>query len=423
MPYPTIRVEAAFTVGGAFGTALVLDSATTGKLDTGTLSAEVWTDITAYANSFSVRRGATRAEGPILRFEAGTCSISLDNADRRFDPTNLSGPYVSAGRTQVTPMRAVRIVATYNGTDYPIFKGYADAWDISYDEPAMSTCVLTATDATKVLSDVDRVALGSPVGAGELSGARVNRVLDSVSWPMGADFRVIAAGDSTLQGTTLDRSAWEELVKAQDSEIGQVYLDAAGRVVFRNRHANMEDERSSTVQGAFGDGAGELPFEDAAISYDDDGLANVVRIANVGGTQQTAEDVASQREYLTHTHERTDLILQTDSEAADYAAFVLYQSKEPELRFTSLSILPHDDPDSLFPQALGRDFGDRVRLTRQPPGGGTVTRDAFVVGVNHEVSGVGQWRTTWALQSATRWAFVTLDHSSLGVLDSNALAY
>lgn len=423
MAYPTIRVEAAFTVGGAFGTALVLDNATTGKLDTGTLSAEVWTDITAYATAFSTRRGASRAEGPIIRFEAGTCSVTLDNADRRFDPTNLSGPYVSAGKTQVTPMRAVRIVATYNGTEYPIFRGYADSWDISYDEPAMSTCVLTATDATKVLSDVDRVALGSAVGAGELSGTRVNRVLDSVSWPMGTDFRVIAAGDSALQGTTLDRSAWEEIVKVQDSEIGQAYIDAAGRVVFRNRHANMEDARSATVQGAFGDGVGELPFDDAQIVYDDDGLANLVRIANVGGTQQTAEDVASQREYLTHGHERTDLILQTDAEAANYAAFILYQSKEPELRFTSLSINPRDDDDALFPQVLGRDFGDRVRLTRRPPGGGTVTRDSFIVGVTHEVSGPNQWRTTWALQSATRWAFVTLDDSSLGTLDNNAIAF
>jgi hypothetical protein len=115
--------------------------------------------------------------------------------------------------------------------------------------------------------------------------------------------------------------------------------------------------------------------------------------------------------------------LQTNAEAADYAAFILHQSKEPELRFSSLSLLPHDDPDALFPQVLGRDFGDRVRLTRRPPGGGTVTRDAFVVGVNHEVSGPNQWRTTWALQSATRWAFVTLDDASLGVLNSNALAF
>lgn len=423
MTYPTITVEAAFTVGGAFGTALILDSATKGLLNTGTLSAEVWTDITAYARGFTVRRGATRAEGPVLRYEAGTCQITLDNSDRRFDPTNLSGPYVSAGVSQVTPMRAVRITATHGGTTYPVFRGYADAWDISYDEPSYSTCMLSATDATKVLSNYDRVALGTPVGAGEMSGARVSRILDSVSWPQGAEYRTISVGDSTLQGTTLDRSAWEELLKVQDSEIGQVYVDAAGRVVFRNRHALMEDTRSATVQGAFGDDAGELPFVEADLAYDDTTLANVVRIANVGGTQQTAEDVTSQQQYLIHTHERTDLLLQTDLEAADYAAFVLYQAKDPELRFTNLSINARDDDDALFPQVLGRDFGDRISLTRDPPGGGTVTRAAFVVGVSHDVPGPNEWRTTWALMSATKWLFLTLNHTSNGVLNSAALAY
>ena len=444
MAYPTIRVEAAFTVGGAFGTALVLDNATTGKLDTGTLSAEVWTDITAYATAFSTRRGASRAEGPILRFEAGTCSVTLDNADRRFDPTNLSGPYVSAGKTQVTPMRSVRILATYNGTEYPIFRGYADSWDISYDEPAMSTCVLTATDATKVLSNVDRAALATAVGEGESSGERIHRVLDSASWPLGPDFRAIDPGKSTLQSTTMDRSAWEEMLKVQDSEIGAVFVDGAGRVVFRNRHANLESVLSTTVQGNFGDGLGlgawilgtgvlgsialgvstiESPFEDAVIVYDDDGLANVVRIANVGGNQQVAEDVGSQRDYLIHTYERTDLILQTDTEAATYAAFVLFAASEPELRFTSLSVMPHDDPDALFPQVLGREFGDRVRLTRRPPpGGDLVSRDSFIVGVTHEVSGPNQWRTTWALQSATKVGgpFLTLDNAASGVLDSTS---
>jgi len=421
--YPTITVEAAFTVGGSFGTALVLDSATKGILDTNTLSAEVWTDITAYARAFSVRRGASRAEGPVLRFEAGTAQVTLDNSDRRFDPTNLSGPYVSAGVTQVTPMRAVRITATWDGTVYPVFRGYADAWDISYDEPAVSTCVLSATDATKVLSNYDRVALGSGVGAGENSGARVNRVLDSVSWPVGDEYRSVAVGDSMLQATTLDRSAWEELLKVQDSEIGHVFVDAAGRVVFRNRHALMEDPRSANVQGVFGDDAGEMPFVDADLSYDDTTLNNVVRIANVGGTQQTAEDVASQQQYLVHTYDRTDLILQSDEEASDYASFILYQTKDPELRFTDLSVTPHDDPGALFPQVLGRDFGDRISLTRDPPGGGSVTREAFVVGVSHEVGGPNEWRTTWALMSATKWSFMTFDNSTLGVLDANALAY
>jgi len=421
--YPQITVEAAFTVGGAFGTALILDSATKGLLNTGTLSAEVWTDITAYARGFTVRRGATRAEGPVLRFEAGTASITLDNSDRRFDPTNLAGPYVSAGVTQVTPMRAVRITATYNGTTYPVFRGYADSWDISYDEPSYSTCVLTATDATKVLSNYDRVALGTPVGAGEDSGARVDRVLDSVSWPVGSEYRDVAVGDSTLQGTTMDRSAWEELLKVQDSEIGSVYVDAAGRVVFRNRHSLMESTRSATVQGAFGDDVGQLPFVSADTVYDDTTLNNVVRVSNVGGTQQTAEDTSSQQQYLIHTFDRTDLILQTDTEAADYAAFILHQTREPELRVTSLVVDPHDDPDDLFPQVLGRDFGDRISLTREPPGGGTLSREVFVIGVSHDIPGPNAWRTTWSLMSATKWSFLTLDNSSLGVLDENALAY
>lgn len=417
--YPTIRVEAAFTV--ATSDALILDDPAKAVLDTATLSNEVWTDITAYANGFTVRRGASRAEGPILRFEAATLSMTLDNADRRFDPTNTDGPYVSAGISQVTPMRQVRVLADYAGTSYPVFTGYADSWDISYDEPAMSTCVLTATDATKVLSDFDRVALGSPVGAGELSGARLHRILNSVSWPTGQ--RDIDAGDSALQGTTLDRSAWEELVKVQDSEIGQVFIDARGYVVFRERSANMVDARSTTVQAAFGDGAGELPFVDHTIQYDDDGLANVVRIANAGGTQQTAQDASSQQQYLTHTHERTDLILQTDAEAADYASFILHQSKDPELRFAELTVSGHDH-DSLFGHMLGREFGDLITLTRRPPGGGPVTtRRCFIVGVTHAVPGPGEWRTTWALQSATKWAFLTLDNSALGALDQNALAY
>lgn len=419
MAYPTIRVEAAFTVGTT--TAFVLNDAVKGVLNTATLSNEVWTDITAYANSFSVRRGASRAEGPILRFEASSLTLSLDNADRRFDPTNTAGPYVAAGISQVTPMRQVRIIADYAGISYPVFTGYADSWDISYDEPAMSTCVLTATDATKVLSDFDRVALGTAVGEGELSGARVHRILDSVSWPIGQ--RDIDSGDSALQATTMDRTGWEELIKVQDSEIGQVFIDARGYVVFRERSANMTDPRSTTVQAAFGDAVGELPFVDHTIQYDDSGLVNVVRIANTGGTQQTAQDTLSQQQYLTHVHERTDLLLQTDTEAADYAAFILHQSKEPELRFTQLSVAGHDH-DALFTHMLGREFGDLITLTRRPPGGGPVTtRRCFIVGVMHDVAGPGEWKTTWALQSATKWEFMTLNDSRLGVLGNYALAY
>lgn len=421
MAYPTIRIEAAFVVNTT--SSFVLGDATKGVLDTAVLSDETWTDITAYANDFNVRRGASRAEGPVIRFEAGQMSVKLDNADRRFDPTNSASPYWStpAGKSQVEPMRPVRVTADFQGASFPIFSGYADEWAISYEGPSMSYCELTATDATKVLSDFDRVALSTAVGDGELSGARVHRVLDSVNWPVGQ--RDIDAGRSPLQGTTMDRSGWEELLRVQDSEIGQVFVDARGYVVFRDRYANLNDPGSVTVQAAFGDAAGELPFVDHDIVNDHDSLANVVRVAVVGGAQQTAEDTVSRQQYLTHTFERTDLILMGDDDAADYAAFVLTMSKDPELRFNNLRVQGGDD-DALWAHMLGREFGDLITLTRRPPGGGpAVTRECYIIGVQHEVPGPNEWRTTWALQTATRWSFLTLDDATLGVLGSNALAF
>lgn len=421
MGFPTVRVEAAFVVDST--SSFVLDDPVKGVLGTAPLSDEVWTDITAYANEFNSRRGASRAEGPVIRFEAGTLSVTLDNADRRFDPTNSASPYWSAGagRSQVEPMRPVRVIADYQGASYPVFSGYADEWAISYEEPSMSFCVLTATDATKVLSDFDRVALTSEVGAGELSGARIHRVLDSVSWPVG--LRDIDAGRSPLQGTTMDRSGWEELLAVQDSEIGQVFVDARGYVVFRDRYANFNDAKSTTVQAKFGDGAGELPFVDHDIINDHASLFNVVRIANKGGAQQTAEDTLSRQLYLTHTFERTDLMLLTDDDAADYAAFVLTMNKDPELRFNNLKIQGNDD-DALWPYLLGLEFGDLITLTRRPPGGGpVVTRECYIIGVTHDVAGPGEWRTTWALQTATRWSFLTLDDATKGTLTTNTLAF
>lgn len=422
MAFPTVRIEAAFTVDGAFGTALVLDNPTTGVLNTATLSEEVWTDITAYAQSVDVRRGASRAESPILRFEAGVMTITLDNSDRRFDPSNTAGPYVTLGGiSQVTPMRQVRVLADYMGLTYPIFTGYADSWDISYDEPSVSWCVLTATDATKVLTSNDRAAVSTAVGEGEYAGQRVHRILNSAGWSPG--LRDVDAGKSTLQATTLDGSAWDELQKVQDAEIGHVYVDGWGYVVFRDRLANMTDVGSTTVQAAFGDGVGELPFVDHTIEYDDQGLVNVARAAIAGGIMQSAEDVASQAQYLTHTFERSDLLLQTDTDAANYAAFILYQSKDPELRFTQLTVAGNDD-EALWPHMLGRQFGDLITLTRRPPGGGPVTtRRCFIVGVTHSIPGPNEWRTTWTLQSATKWTFLTLDDATLGVLGSNAMAY
>lgn len=418
---PTVLVGVAFGAGASTSTYLHLGDPARGLLGTGTLATtDVFEDLTGFWQALSTKRGSSRVDSPILRYEAGTSTCRLNNSDRRFDPTNLAGPYVSLGATQVTPMRAVRYQATWAGVTYDLWRGYADSWDIDYAPPNYSSCVLAATDGFKVLSQYERAA-GAGVGAGEDTGARVGRILDGVGWS--ATDRIVAVGDSTVQATTLAGDALSELQLTAESEIGDLYVDGGGRVVFRNRHALLEDSRSTTSQATFGDGGGsELPYTDVELVYDEATLANLVRATRVGGAAQTVQDATSQALYLTRPYERSDLILQTDADAADWARYVLYQSKDPELRFSQLRVNPLRDPASLFPQVLGRDIGDRITIIRRPPGGGTITREVYIRGVQHDIT-PSTWMTTWTLQSASKFAFLILGDPELGLLGSNALAY
>jgi hypothetical protein len=397
MSLPTVTIEVQFTAG-------------------------VWTNVTAWGKrGITMERGSKRIQSPIIRYEAGTATFHLNNTDRRFDPTNTSGPYVSGGRSQVTPMRPIRIRALWNSTTYEVFRGFVDVWDVSWVADVYSEVTVRATDGFKVLRNRRRPAV-TPVGAGENTGARVTRILDSAGWP-GGD-RVIATGNSTLQATDLEGDALSELQAAAESEIGELYMDAAGRVVFRNRHAMLTEARSNTVQATFGATVGEFTPAQARIATDDATLWNEIRAQREGGAEQLLGDAASQAEFLARTYQASNLVLDSDTGVGGYAGWILYISKDPEVRFDAIQIHAHADPVTLFPQVLGREIGDRIKIVRRPPGGGApIEREVFIRGISHSTS-PGQWMTTWNLQSATKYgSFLVLDNPILGKLNANALTY
>lgn len=365
----------------------------------------------------STKRGANRTQQPIQRYEAGTGEVALINHDREFDPTHLTGPHVSGGQTQILPMRPIRIRATWNSVTYGLMRGYVDAWNLDWNGPNWSEVIVPFTDGFKVLASYNRVGLETPVGEGELSGARINRILDSADWPAG--LRSIATGNSPMQGTTLANNALTECHLVSDSEVGEFYINGDGNAVFRNRHAIFLDSRSNTPQATFGDAGSELKYKNngLSLSYDHTTLANLVTAARTNSEQQTASSSTSIDEYLVQSFNRTDLLLQTDGEVLSFAQWVLFTSKDPELRFTAMVVNPLRDPTNLFPQVLGREVGDRIRILRRPPGGGsTITRDVFIRGIQHNIT-PGTWLTTWTLQSATDYGdFFTLNDAILGTL-------
>ena len=423
IPGLTILPEVAFsTVAGGLGY-LVLDDATLGKLDTGRLGTEVYADVATWFKGGAVNRGVSRFDGIYGRAEAGTLQITLDNTDRRFDPTNLDGPYVAAGASQVKAGRSIRLRAVWASVTYDLFRGFVDEPRLTYIQRGPATTTLTATDGTAAVANYDQNG-GATVGTGEDTGARINRILDNMGWP--AVERNIAVGRTTVQGTDLSANAWAEIVLTSDTELGEVYFDVDGKLTFRNRDALSTEARSNTSQATFGDADDgvELGFTDVELVADLNQTRNVVRAGRVGGVQQIVEDASSIAEYRRRTWQRSDLLHQTDAEVADYAAYVLALLKDNEVRIATLTVDPLADPDRLFPQVLGRKLGDRVTVKFTPPGGGTrISREVFIRGIDHAI-GLDTWQTTFALQDATnKFQFFVLDHATLGRLDHNALAY
>jgi hypothetical protein len=413
---------------------LILDDAVNGKLDTGTLGgAPAWADISSYVKGFTISRPSTRLAGPLWQWQQATASILLDNSDGRFDVDNLSGPYTSGGVTQLTAMVPVRVRANFSAA-YPLFSGFADGWlpaQVTY-EGGYAELTLPATDGLKVLAGIT-IPAGGPAGAGEDTGARITRILNSAMWYTGTGYRDIDTGNSALQATSYGDTALNLMQIAVDSEIGQLYADGAGRVVFRARRSLLTDTRSATVQAVFGDSPGtshtagtELACAAIGRASDDTIIANDIQATRLAGTLQEVQDAASIATYLfPRSYIRSDLILQDDLTALNWAQWILYISKSGEDRFESLTIDPQADPVNLWPQCLGREIGDRIQIWHRPASVAAFSKDCFIAGITHTWDSVTQaWLTTWTLQDAAKYgSFLTLDNSILGRLDANALAF
>jgi hypothetical protein len=432
--YPQVIVEAAFDAAAPVappGT-LILDDLVNGLLNAGILGdATTWTDLTAYLRSAAITRASTRVQGPLRTYQAGTAAITFDNASGDFDPANNAGlftPYLQ-------PMLQIRVRAIFGGTTYYLFSGFADAFTetpVEYDA-GWSEVTVSATDGFKVLAGITLPATVSQ-GGGEQSGDRAARILTAAQWF--TDHRRLDAGNSAVQGTAYGDTALGLLQLTADTEIGELYIDGAGNVVFRERLAILSDTRSAVPQAVFGDSPGTADPEGtelacAAISRatDDTTLANDVQITAAGSANmQQARDVASIAAYLfPRSYARSDVLTESDSEALLYAQWVLAVSLTGQNRFDTITLDPAADPAGLFPQVLGREIGDRIMVYRRPQNSATViAKPCFIRGVTHGIDvGAGTWQTVWDLDDATQYTgFLILDDAAKGKVSSgNKLAY
>lgn len=444
--FPVLSVQCGFaSPPGETGNLLVLNDPSRGLLNQGLLGGggAGFTDVTAYVETITIKRGKAHA---LDAANPGTCVISFLNLDGRFDPNNVAGPYVSGGASLLVPMVVIAITATWRGVTWPLFYGYADYWKPKWADSTdpVSRCEMQATDALKILRAFVPFATSQPVGAGEDTGARINRLVSTAGFPSGST--VVDTGNSTLQATTLpaQRDMLTEAQLAVDSEQGALFVTGGGALTFQNRHHLAEDSKSNTSQVTFGDqGLPQLPIESPAPQIDDQLLKNAILAQVVGGSPQTFVDSTSESLYTEKVYYRTDLVLQYDTPAAvpptvaggvppgdalDWAAWLVAVNKIPENRIEEITVTPRSS-DLLWPYVLGLELRNYVTVVRTPPYTGTlVSMPCFIEGIEHTIGPGREWETKYQLSSAVNFqggpgvpgTFI-LNSSTLGVLNQNAL--
>lgn len=404
------KVEVRFGTGASFGNVLVLGSTTDGILGTNVLGTSTATtvDITSQVQSISTNNGRDRV---FDHYDAGTATIRLLDTTGNWNPENTSSPYYP----NVLPMRQIRISATYSSVRYYLFSGYIQSFDYDY-QPGLNAAIVTiqAIDAFRLLN-LASVTTVTGSAAGDLPGTRVAKILDAISWPAG--MRDIDNGAVTMQadpGTT--RAALEALQACEDVELGALYADPEGNVVFKDQNAlALEANGTPTV---FDDDGTDIGYNQIQVALDDTELANYVIVQRSGGTAQVAQDATSVTTYFRRSYSRTGLLFQTDAQALQQANEILNNRKNPEIRIESIT-LDCSGPSNRVLPALSLGIGSPIKVFRTQPGGSRLAVDLTIQGISHSISPAG-WTTTFTTAKSLGSAFI-LGSSIFGILGTSVL--
>jgi hypothetical protein len=414
MPAPAVKVELGLNLGQADPFAFVLDDAIKGVLDNTsfTLGGERYFDISDRLIATSTARGKNQA---LDRIDAGTSSIVVDNSDRHFDPLYPNGPYFG----QLIPRRTVRITCN----DQPVFIGAIDDFDIVYAPSNRSQVRIDVSDAFSTLTNS---GLEEFTPTAQLSGARVNAVLDrpEVDWP--AAEREIDTGNSTMLGALVAEgtSVLEYLQLVSNSEFGDLFIGKDGKVVFRERNAVPNTPNlvfsDEVVAGAYTG----IQFASVNNVYGSENLYNRILISNAGSPvlEASAADTESQTVYGPRSYSQSNLLVASQSELQFLADFLLARFKEPQYRFESLTVVMDTLTEANQDAVLDLEIGDIVLVRFEPSDiPPAIEQYVRIIGISHDWTSTSK-NITFALERLD-FAIFILDNPVLGELDNDRLAY
>jgi hypothetical protein len=212
-------------------------------------------------------------------------------------------------------------------------------------------------------------------------------------------------------------------VDVQISEYGAFYMDASGNAVFKDRLTCTKSPNATAV--VFNDNGSDISYFNALWLLNDAQIFNKAFITATGLAVQTAQNDASIAKYFTHGYTQQDLLMQTTTDALNYARAYVASRAETTVRCDAITLDLYTANYAVGTvAALDLDFFDPVTITTTQPaatGTSTLTKTLQVFGVAHSIT-VNSWKTTFTTLEPIIDGFL-IGSALYGVLDTNTLSY
>ena len=409
-----VKVEIGLDLGDNAPGAFRLDDEVRGVLDNTnfTLGGELFYDLTDRLSSVSVKRGKSQA---LDRIDSGYTSINLTNNDRLFDPLYPDSIYFGS----LVPRKQLRVSAN----NKPVFFGFIEDLDLNYLPENRSEVRIDAADALSALANS---ALDEFDPVTELSGARVNAVLDlpEVSWDQSN--RDIDTGNSILLDNPVEEGTGvlEYLKLVAESEQGSLFIGKDGKIIFRERNAAQNSVDLIFTDDLSPSDAVKIPFVRVENIFGAENLYNRITVSNADffPEEVLVEDAESIGAYGARSYAVSGILIEDPNELEDLANRLLFTYKDPLYRFESVEVsldrLTTEQQNALF----DLEIGDIVQVEFTPNGiPPTISLPCRIIGVSQEWR-VDRKQIYFSLETLNYGVFV-LDSPLFGELDDDRLGY
>jgi hypothetical protein len=349
-----------------------------------------WYDVTDWALAVQTSRGKDRFED---QMRTGTFAVLLDNQEGLWNPIVGQVGTLPALR----PGRWFRLESTTGGEWEPVFTGYIDSITDEYSSGGFDVNTRIAGYGFAGVLQMDNLPrLSTPVGGGELTSERVNRILDTLS-PTTWSNREIQTGVATMLESTLERSNLEEILTAAEAEGGVYFHSKESYPVFKARDWLVTDPRSTTVQARIGGPISQIHPLQFGVDWSAQRIYNDVQLAREGGVEQRATEQASIDRYFRRTFRRTGYQNDSDADVLALAERFLGAFAWDRIRVETADLWPRDNAEAAT--ALELEIGDLAEVTVSTGAGWAYTTRAHIFRIDHMLT-ASDWRMELRLDDA-----------------------